>query len=286
MLNKKYGVGLVILVGGLIAVGLWLRPTNVPPERELPLYPAAVMTKDFYEQAFATATGVTPDPRMTAIVVNHHLLAPFLIAQAVARIATDEPVTVVLVSPDHFGRGRAPITSSAIARWDTPYGIVEPAMDIIVPLANTVDLYERPFPLEHGIFNVTGFIKHSLPNARIMPIIIKDNASTERTAALAEVVMRLKGRVIVIGSFDFTHESTMQQAQINDAKSIAILQAGDATQAEKIAVDSHAGIRFLMQYAELTKSHFTLLANSNSAVITGNHAQTDVTSYVTGYWAQ
>ncbi|MFS8158907.1 MAG: AmmeMemoRadiSam system protein B, partial [Candidatus Roizmanbacteria bacterium] len=59
------------------------------------------------------------------IIVNHHLLAGQFIAEAINLIATDKPITVVLVSPNHFARGKGSITST-ISSWSTPYGVIKP----------------------------------------------------------------------------------------------------------------------------------------------------------------
>ena len=245
------------------------------------MFQAASMTRGIYEDAFAAApaakAGVSPE----VLLVNHHLLAAHLIAQAVSSARTDAPVTTVLISPDHFDRGRAPITTAAVG-WQTPYGDLLPDTAVL----KDIDSYVLPFAAEHGVANIVGFIKREIPGAKIIPILVKDGASPEMTAGVAEQLANLPGRVLVIGSFDFTHEATREKAVANDAVSLGILRRGETDAVGKVAVDSHGGLRLLMQYAKLRGLKFELLANTNSSFLADKPEQTDVTSYITGFWTR
>jgi AmmeMemoRadiSam system protein B len=229
---------------------------------------------------------VAAKPDAGIVLVNHHLLASHLIARALSVVASEEPIIVVLVAPDHFSLGVAPATS-VIARWPTPFGTIEPATDVINRLTSrrVVHLQERPFIREHGITNITMFIKKVLPRAKLAPIVVRDDASAAAVVVLAEAIADLPGRVLVIGSFDFTHDATDTVARTQDDRSLAILTGADAAAADGIAVDSVPGVRLLMDIAKRRELQFTVLDMTNSSRILGQPDRTDVTSYITGFWA-
>lgn len=97
--------------------------------------------RSFYDKAFEKAGDVQNVKEVViGAIVNHHLLAPDLIAETLAASATDELKTVVLISPNHFfaGQGQAIISEYD---WQTPYGILEANKDVISRLA------DGPYPI-------------------------------------------------------------------------------------------------------------------------------------------
>src|SRR5688572_11415154 len=61
--------------------------------------------------------------RITGITVPHHLLAADLIAQAFRLASRGKYRRLVLISPDHFKRGKTPF-STTTRRFTTPLGAV------------------------------------------------------------------------------------------------------------------------------------------------------------------
>ena len=96
----------------------------------------------------------------------------------------------------------------------------------------------------------------------------------------------LQGNVLIVGSFDFTHDATEEQALRNDALSLKILSQGELERSRDITVDSNAGIRLMMSVARLQNLSFRLLERSSSAVVLRDTKRTDVTSYITGVWSK
>lgn len=281
---------LILLLGAALVAALWFfffqAPTTIVAQ-PLPQFSSYFMQPSFVDDAFAAVGGVRTRSDVSMVLVNHHLLASQFIARVIAAVATDEPVVVVLVSPDHFAGGIAPVTS-VIANWLTPYGILEPASDSISTLASAgvVHLQERPFEREHGITNITMFIKKAIPYARLVPIIVRDDAANNLIDMLARAIASLPGKVLIIGSFDFTHDATDAVARANDARSLQLLERGNPNDADDIVIDSKPGIRLLMVLAQLRKLKFAITDSSNSARLLGDLSRTDVTSYITGTWSQ
>lgn len=258
--------------------------------QELMSFPGPFASAGFYEQAFAgvASESIRPEPGVTGILVNHHLLAPQLIARALSHAASDEEVTVVLIAPDHFDAGAAPMTTVS-AYWPTPFGTIGPDIDASEVLTGTgyVLVQPEPFHREHGVTNLTAFIRRLMPDALLVPLIVKNGAPEQAVAAVADALAALPEQVLFIGSFDFTHDATMAQAETNDARSIPIIRSLDAGRVSEVAVDSHAGLDLFLRVMRARGAEvFTFLDSTNSARITGNHDQTDVTSYITGLFTR
>jgi len=62
----------------------------------------------FYEQAYAAArqTPAADKSGIKGVLVNHHLFAASFIAETFNAVATIAPVTVLLISPNHFDAGK------------------------------------------------------------------------------------------------------------------------------------------------------------------------------------
>ncbi len=246
--------------------------------------------KDFYEQAYASAH-VFPNPSqpVKGIIVNHHLIGARLIAQAMGIIATVKPVTVVLISPNHYAVGKSKIITS-VAAWQTPYGILEPDLQTISKLKNDnlVSVEERPFDQEHGISGIVAFIKKSLPNAKIIPIIVKDNVTVKQARDFAKQFNQdLPEDPIFIGSFDFSHYLTLPTADFHDIESREVIKSLAFSDIDRLDVDSHPGLAILLQLLqERNFQQFDLLEQNNSARIAKRDDILETTSYVTGYFTK
>ena len=128
------------------------------------------------------------------------------------------------------------------------------------------------------------FIKKAIPYVRLVPIIVRDDATNVRIDALAQEISRIPGPMLVIGSFDFTHDATNAIARANDMRSLRILERGNVRDATDIVIDSKPGIRLLMQVAQIRTIRFSMMDMSNSAQLLHDYSRTDVTSYITGIW--
>lgn len=242
--------------------------------------------KSFFDDAYKNISekSVMSD-QIKGILVNHHLLAPNLIAETVNTIATTSQITVVLISPNHFSAGQGQIISS-LYQWDTPYGVLNSDCGNISKLEKqgVLNIDEYPFRKEHGISGIVPFIKKSLPNAKIIPIIIKETLSeNDLNKFVDSLYATLGSNVLIIGSFDFSHYLPDNVAQFHDKKSISVIKNFDYVGLKTTETDSIPGLEITMRYMEKEGAlNFNLIANTNSSQILHDPTIEETTSYVDG----
>ena len=253
------------------------------------IYPAYSLPKSFFDESFADLPeNVIPEGTgILGMTVNHHLLGTRLISRLFKNISYLKPKTVVLLSPNHFNAGHAPIISSEY-HWDTPYGILKNDAELTEELVKLDLIYidESPFPVEHGISGLTAHIKYIFPGSRIIPIIFRNNVKEEKIKLLADHLAKFDHNdVLVVASLDFSHDSTSQIADIRDEISIEVIKSFDLQRTDDVEVDSRPALRVLMHYATAKNaSGFELLDNTNSAKLLNDFVITDATSYINGYF--
>ncbi|MBX4187326.1 MAG: AmmeMemoRadiSam system protein B [Candidatus Doudnabacteria bacterium] len=244
---------------------------------------------EFFEQAYANISAQKPSDPIAGITVNHHLLAPHLIAREFALVATDKPITVLLVSPNHFYRGNGGAITSQYD-WQTPYGVLKADQTLATKLSETglVNIDETPFEQEHGISSIVGFIKKSLPNAKIVPVIVKDNLPDSQVDELAlKLQETLPKDVLIVGSLDFSHYLPSNAAKFHDIQTLAVINNFDYKLIPKLDIDSHPGLQLLLKYFDATgHKKFVVTAHENSSTVTGNYSFVETTSYINGYFTQ
>jgi AmmeMemoRadiSam system protein B len=268
----------------LFIVLAWFDQYKKSTNTSLGLRKAMVMQQEFYNAAYSGITNA-PIDGIAGMFVNHHLLAPHLIAKQFVLAATDKPITVVLVSPNHFYSGQGGFIASKYT-WQTPFGELNPDLSIIDQLSDIVNIDETPFKDEHGIGNIVGFIKKSLPNAKIVPIMIKENVKDADVDSLAtKLEMILPKGSIIVGSFDFSHYLNSNAAIFHDIQTLSTIRNFDLDRTKKLDTDSHPGLRLILKYLDLTGNRrFILNSHENSATVSGNYSFTETTSYINGYF--
>ncbi len=264
----------------------WIPSQNDAPARAVPFVGTGLL-----DEAYAAAAAAPKEIDKAAVLfVPHHLLAAELIAQALQAQASEAPRTVVLLSPNHFSAGGAPLLLSA-RDWQTPDGRVEADAKLIRRIDDALELAaveEAPFEKEHGVYGVVPFIRRSFPESRLVPLIIKDampHADAVRVAAVLHDL--LPADVLLVASLDFAHEQHNASAELHDRTALRVLQHLDTAGAGSVNIDSRSGLVAAMEFARLRGAErFELFANKNSVDYTGDENQTDVTSYITGAYVK
>jgi len=94
-------------------------------------------------------------------------------------------------------------------KWQTPIGEVEIDKELAEGLLENISNIktdELIHSREHSIEVNVPFIKHKFPEAKILPIIMPVEGSSEAQAAISNYLLSQKGKeVAIIGSTDLTH---------------------------------------------------------------------------------
>lgn len=218
-------------------------------------------------------------PQVRGILVNHHLFAEKFIADEFEKVSHLNPSVVVLIAPNHFDAG-----FSRILTTDRTWNIAEGELKSASYLLPDVDVYDDPFNREHGIYNIVPFVKKTFPSSRIIPLILKENASAEEIDALAHNLHEtMPSDTLFVGSFDFSHELPSDVAEFHDVMSFAAITNRDFETIPHLDIDSRAGLRLLLKTMELYGARgFELGVMANAARIANQPESADNTSYITG----
>jgi AmmeMemoRadiSam system protein B len=283
---------LLLLIGVLAVASLFNLATNSTSKpldnASAPIIrQSAFESKEYYEEIFSRVGPKSTSPaQIGGLFVNHHMLAPELIAESLLQAQDKKPSTVVLVSPNHFTLGFGRFISSE-QDWQTPYGVLKANRELINKLQIeyehfTVD--ESVFSQEHGVYEIVPFIKKIFPEAQFLPVVVKDQASESEIRTMVEKLNNvLPSDTLVVGSFDFSHYLTSNAADFNDTKSLAVIRNFDYDGISHLDIDSKTGIRLFLQLMEKRDfQQFNLVNHTNSSKFTNNFEFTETTSYITG----
>ena len=107
-------------------------------------------------------------------------------------------------------------------------------------------------------------------------------------SAMAEALFKISQnkKILVLASVDFSHYKTSPEAQRDDKRSIAAIRSFDFRGVYQIEADSPPSIYTLLKFSQLNRARFSLLANTNSALLAGKPGLLSTTSYVTGFFVQ
>jgi len=278
-----------LVLSALLALGSFFLLFFLDEEEVIvpdPIHRASLMERAFYDEAFEDARAVECPESVSGAIVNHHLLAKSLIAETLSCI---DPKTklIVVIGPNHFSEGRAPALLS-MEGWKTPYGPLfsDDKLTSVLIEGGTIAAEEKPFDGEHAIGNLVAFLKRVAPDAKILPIILKDAITRERIEELAEsLTLFLPKDAVIVGSFDFSHGLSGAAARHADGKSLAAVRALDSVRIRPLDIDSVPGLDLLfMLMRERGTERFTLHGHTNSAEITGQDIN-ETTSYITGVYS-
>ncbi len=270
-----------------------------PPEVEI--HNSGIASRDFFESSFAPTDGKNGPLDVAAALVPHHLLPKRLIASTLSFfdrdgkdgvVVDDRPVTVFILSPNHFSAGSYPILTSAVDFF-TPYGTLAADPDAVSMLTKktAAHVQEKPFRTEHGIYNLVAFVKKIFRNAKVVPLIFKDSLADKDADLFAQEFLKILaerkkvGKIdILIGSFDFSHYATDALAKKWDSVSLPIVADLSYERVREVAVDSKPGLRVFLETLKGLGLHFHLTGATNASQILKQPKMTDVTSYIAGYF--
>ncbi|HAT03959.1 MAG TPA: AmmeMemoRadiSam system protein B [Candidatus Magasanikbacteria bacterium] len=220
-------------------------------------------------------------------VVPHHLLAGHMAAAFFDNLAPQNPSTIIIIGPNHFGRGVADVIST-LRDWKTPFGDVETDTSLVEKLVsnNIVVVDEETIKEEHSLYSTIPFIRHSLPNAKVVPLALRNDIATEKMDELIAILAQeMPKDAVIISSIDFSHYQTLPVANFHDELSMGVIKSFDYDRLEDLEIDSVPSLYVLMKLMEHFKAqHISYEEHSNSAIVADTPDEKLTTSYYIPYF--
>jgi gamma-polyglutamate biosynthesis protein CapA len=281
-------IALILLAGAFFFFSLERRESKIifPEATEEKLtangfHSAFHMDKEFY----GNLEGITQDwnsgEQVYGGITSHHFLAAKEIARFFLALNKKSPRTIAIIGPNHFNVGGGDIMVSKYP-FKTPWGNVYPDESCISGLIEKKAALneEEPFSMEHSISALVGFMKFYLPDAKIVPIIVKRGTNLEKAENLAKTLDKiLPDDAVVISSVDFSHHLNKTASVFHDAKSISAIRNFEYERILESEVDSPVSIYSLLRYLDMRSAHKLDYKNMNSADFSSSNLSDDVTSY-------
>ncbi len=201
----------------------------------------------------------------------------------------ERPDTVVLIGPNHDNEGYPGVLTSELP-WSTPFGLVEPDRERISTLISEglVSIDEPVLTTEHSVAGIMPAIAYYLPDARVVPLIIRGDATPEDAQRLGQALAaQVEGYTLVVAAVDFSHDLVSSAAERSNTVTLQALRQGDSAALftlDNTYLDSPESIAVLMaSMAAAGAGPFVLTADTNSAALRGDELA-PTTSYLVGYY--
>lgn len=193
--------------------------------------------------------------------------------------ALPEAETFVLIGPNHTGQG-SPISVSS-ETWSTPFGEVKSDTDFIKALPKRIiDTDESAHRYEHSIEVQLPFLQYRFRHFNIVNICMgmqDEGTALEVGMEISEAVNRVKKKVVIIASSDFSHYKPDKVARKDDAYFIDPILALDISEFYRRLYERAASVcgygpiaAMLSASKNLGAKHATLLKYSTSGDATGD----------------
>ncbi len=281
-----------VLILACFGLGVWVTREESESgryENQTHHFSYLLASSSLYESAAATAQNIDQTGARSGIVA-HHLLVGDKIAQMFAALGNGHEKTIVILSPNHFDAGRS-FMQTTDGTWQTPFGDVEVDVDVLEELLDGVeDLSYEPdtFEAEHGISAIVPFVKKFFPQARIVPIVIHDDATAVQLVDLSHTIQGVAPRAIVIASIDMSHNLPEHIRVPHDEQTLAAIERGDCgNDTCRLEIDANDALETLFLVNQLRGTQKWQLTHHGSSLVMG--ATTDWrenTSHIIGYFEQ
>ena len=287
-LRVRAGAALTALALAAAACGGGAAPAHEPA----PVTHPALWYDDatFFASVRNAAAAPAPEGLVAGGIIPHDWLGGRYIAWLFRALAAgDPPDTVILIGPNHDNEGHAGALTSALP-WATPFGAVQPDRERIDRLlaGGLVTIDEPVLTTEHSVGGIMPAIAYYLPGARVVPVIIRGDASPADARRLAgALAAQLDGDTVLVAAVDFSHDLVQRAAERNNSVTLEALRAGDSATLFTLNnryLDSPESIAVMMEaMAALGAGPFVLAADTNSAGLRGDELA-PTTSYLVGYY--
>lgn len=224
------------------------------------------------------------------LILPHHDLVKDTRLELVKKHSEQfQPVTIILLSPNHFDSGNADIiTTDRIWQIQGGHEELQPDLKLITTVeeAGLVELEDVAFNNEHGITNLLVEIHQYYPNAEILPLMIREGTEPDKITRLADLLSEQCHNCGVIASVDMSHYQPAHVAEIHDEKTLRALRSLDESEILEAEVDSRLSLLFVLSWA---KQHglerFEEYAHTNSGLMIQDN-DVETTTHVMGQFVK
>ena len=224
-----------------------------------------------------------------AVIVPHHLVAGESIALGIQMLASSSPKIIVVLSPDHFGQCSTLLCTTR-GRFETFFGNVVVDEKSVITLLHSSDIIQEStlFKKEHGIYTILPFIKHYIPQALIVPVVISQNgrgtkADREEMKRILELLVSRKDVALVV-STDFSHYLPLVESNMMDSKTQNSFCSGNEAELVLLNNPKQSDCPLCLWFAEQEAKHLGfwnphIIAHTNSATILHDISVKETTSH-------
>lgn len=211
-------------------------------------------------------------PQYTRVLlVPHHLIAARELASLFA--STPTPSRIILLAPDHFGRGRTPFTA-ADAPFASSAGHVKANAAHVAQLADALKTHVAAnatfFAEEPGFPELLTMVRTAW-DVPVLPILTRADASPEQRAALATWIageLQRDKNVLFIASVDFSHDLPADVAHFHDVLAEDVIKSLADLEADSVELDSPSALGIALKTARtLGLGNVTVHAHTNSLTL-------------------
>jgi AmmeMemoRadiSam system protein B len=233
----------------------------------------------------------TPFPgKITGLTVPHHLLAADLVAEAFARVSTQDYHRIIILSPDHFAHSRTPF-AVAWRNFETCLGPLQVDQAAVLRLlGNRQVSISNLFSHEHGIQALLPFIAYYFPKAQIVALALRISATPGQWDSLAgSLAPLMDSHTLLIQSTDFSHYLPLEEARRKDQETLRVLSIDDPEGVNGLSEPGHLDSRAaqylqLRLQREIFQARPIVVANKNSQEYT-RESLTKTTSYIVQFYS-
>jgi len=228
MLKKLPNILLVTLLclAGLVIGWQAVSQTGDGSYQRIDINPSQFFPEKFYP---SLETGELPDwcqNEFTAGITSHHDLASPLIGQFFRCLAErNNPQTIIIIGPNHFQQGSRAILSGKNA-WQTPFGRLAVDQDKLALLSQSelLEISDQAISRDHAVSFLAPYLKYFFPEAKMVPLLLRfDYTQPEAEQGIAWLDKIIDENTFLLGSIDFSHYLSLEQAEKNDKVSQQII---------------------------------------------------------------
>ncbi|OGY34345.1 MAG: AmmeMemoRadiSam system protein B [Candidatus Andersenbacteria bacterium RIFCSPLOWO2_12_FULL_45_8] len=227
----------------------------------------------------------TPDKNIDVVVggiVPHHLVADEIIQKLFTIVGNQNPKTIILVSPDHWGVAKSNFTTTAKSNFGGVLVDTSFRGKLINELPSNIEFDDELLNHEHGVTGLVPYIKKLSPQTKIVPIAVSAITSKITLDKISHFLSKTDSNVVIIASSDFSHYLPSLAADLHDSTSIAVISAFDRSNFRNLEVDCWQCLYIVSSVSELKNAKKSeLVGHSNSAKLsTSENTAPETTSYV------